>query len=97
MASSRDLELALSSAVPKTRGDMETLPLLSADGNLEAATALAKSKKNKLEVKVLGMTCAACSSSVENALMRLPGVLSASVALLQNKAEVLFDAQLVKV
>lgn len=97
MAHSRDLELALSSVVPKTGGDVETLPLLSADGNQAGDTALVKSKKNKLEVKVLGMTCAACSSSVENALRRLPGVLSASVALLQNKAEVLFDAQLVKV
>lgn len=45
---------------------------------------------------VTGMTCAACSNSVESALLAVDGVLKASVALLQNKAFVVFDAQLVK-
>ncbi|KAM0058092.1 putative P-type Cu(+) transporter [Helianthus debilis subsp. tardiflorus] len=43
------------------------------------------------------MTCAACSTSVEGALMSLNGVVSASVALLQHKADVLFDPNLIKV
>ncbi|MBA0620015.1 hypothetical protein Godav_005790, partial [Gossypium davidsonii] len=42
------------------------------------------------------MTCAACSNSVEAALKNINGVLRASVALLQNRADVVFDPTLVK-
>ncbi|KAI3781141.1 hypothetical protein L2E82_11142 [Cichorium intybus] len=49
----------------------------------------------RIQVRVTGMTCAACSNSVEGALMSLKGVVSASVALLQNKADVVFDPNLV--
>ncbi|CAN0877605.1 Copper-transporting ATPase RAN1 [Linum grandiflorum] len=42
------------------------------------------------------MTCAACSNSVESALRGINGVVSASVALLQNRADVVFDPSLVK-
>ncbi|XP_031484273.1 cation-transporting ATPase HMA5 [Nymphaea colorata] len=55
-----------------------------------------RSSARKVQVKVTGMTCAACSNSVEKALSGLPGVLRASVALLQNKADVLFDPSLLK-
>nr|QGP73769.1 Copper-exporting ATPase [Sedum alfredii] len=51
----------------------------------------------RLQIRITGMTCAACSNSVESALTSLNGVVSASVALLQNKAEVLFDPSVVKV
>lgn len=51
----------------------------------------------RIQVGVTGMTCAACSNSVEGALMGLKGVAKASVALLQNKADVVFDPDLVKV
>ncbi|KAK9074949.1 hypothetical protein SSX86_003268 [Deinandra increscens subsp. villosa] len=50
----------------------------------------------RIQVKVTGMTCAACSNSVEGAVMSLNGVVSASVALLQHKADVVFDPNLVK-
>lgn len=50
----------------------------------------------KIEVKVEGMTCAACSTSVEKALLKLPGVSFASVALLQNKAVVEYDPARIK-
>ncbi|XP_076904127.1 copper-transporting ATPase RAN1-like [Bidens hawaiensis] len=50
----------------------------------------------RIQVKVTGMTCAACSNSVEGALMSLNGVVSASVALLQHKADVVFDPSLLK-
>lgn len=43
------------------------------------------------------MTCAACSNSVELALKSVDGVAGATVALLQNKAEVLYNPNLVKV
>ncbi|KAK4420983.1 Copper-transporting ATPase RAN1 [Sesamum alatum] len=49
-----------------------------------------------IQVRVTGMTCAACSNSVESALMSLNGVVKASVALLQNKAVVTFDPALVE-
>lgn len=51
----------------------------------------------RIQVRVTGMTCAACSTSVEGALMGVNGVVKASVALLQNKADVVFDPTLVKV
>ncbi|KAK9152500.1 hypothetical protein Syun_010809 [Stephania yunnanensis] len=50
----------------------------------------------RVQVRVTGMTCAACSGSVEAALVAIPGVVSASVALLQNRADVVFDPSLVK-
>ncbi|CAA2998626.1 copper-transporting ATPase RAN1 [Olea europaea subsp. europaea] len=50
----------------------------------------------RIQVSVTGMTCAACSNSVESALMSINGVVKASVALLQNRADVTFDPALVK-
>ncbi|CAE6219913.1 unnamed protein product [Arabidopsis arenosa] len=50
----------------------------------------------KIQVGITGMTCAACSNSVEGALMNVNGVFKASVALLQNRADVVFDPNLVK-
>ncbi|XP_078428672.1 copper-exporting ATPase / responsive-to-antagonist 1 / copper-transporting ATPase (RAN1) [Wolffia australiana] len=50
-----------------------------------------------LQVKVTGMTCSACSNSVEAALAAVPGVSSAAVSLLQNVARVVFDPDLVTV
>ncbi|KAF6137590.1 hypothetical protein GIB67_031869 [Kingdonia uniflora] len=49
-----------------------------------------------IQVRVTGMTCAACSTSVEGAISGINGVVRASVALLQNKADVVFDPKLVK-
>lgn len=51
----------------------------------------------RIQVRVTGMTCAACSNSVEAALLGVNGVVRASVALLQNRADVVFDPSLVKV
>lgn len=51
----------------------------------------------RIQVRVSGMTCAACSNSVEVALKSVDGVIGASVALLQNKADVVFNRNLVKV
>ncbi|KAL8199531.1 hypothetical protein R6Q57_013099 [Mikania cordata] len=49
----------------------------------------------RIQVRITGMTCAACSNSVEGAIRSLNGVVSASVALLQNKADVVFYSNLV--
>ncbi|ESW30878.1 hypothetical protein PHAVU_002G190000 [Phaseolus vulgaris] len=50
----------------------------------------------RIQVRITGMTCAACSNSVETALRSVDGVTHASVALLQNKADVIFNPSLVK-
>ncbi|XP_027346691.1 copper-transporting ATPase RAN1-like [Abrus precatorius] len=50
----------------------------------------------RIQVRITGMTCAACSNSVEAALKSVNGVVDASVALLQHKAEVVFKPSLVK-
>ncbi|WOL16489.1 copper-transporting ATPase RAN1 [Canna indica] len=50
----------------------------------------------RIQVRVAGMTCSACTSAVEGAISALPGVARASVSLLQNKAHVVFDPSLVK-
>lgn len=50
----------------------------------------------RIQVSVGGMTCSACSNSVESALLAVNGVFNASVALLQNKAEIIFDPHLLK-
>ena len=44
---------------------------------------------------VLGMSCAACSARVENAVSKVPGVSSCSVNLLTNSMQV--DGDLLKV
>ncbi|KAI5679484.1 hypothetical protein M9H77_00711 [Catharanthus roseus] len=61
----------------------------------ENLTELSENLK-RIQVRVTGMTCAACSNSVEGALSALGGVVKASVALLQNRADVIFDPNLVK-
>lgn len=43
------------------------------------------------QLRVNGMSCSACSSAVERALLNVPGVHSASVALLQQSAQVAYD------
>lgn len=79
--------------------DLESVPLLSQADEAPSGTSVVEiaSSEEKVEVKIVGMTCSACSTSVEKALMRLTGVRSASVALLQNKAEVIYDSSLLKV
>ncbi|XP_024357608.1 copper-transporting ATPase RAN1 [Physcomitrium patens] len=82
-----------------SKGSIENLPLLNKVGSnsfslSDASLQVAETKK-RLEVSVIGMTCAACSSSVENALGLLKGVESATVALLQNRAVVVYDSAIV--
>ncbi|XP_047308601.1 copper-transporting ATPase RAN1-like [Impatiens glandulifera] len=74
-------------------GDLEDVRLLDAFDRQEEG--LGQGIK-RIQVSVTGMTCAACSNSVEGALRSVNGVLRASVALLQNKADVVFDPTLVK-
>lgn len=47
--------------------------------------------------RVLGMTCSACSGSVEKAIKRLPGIHEAVIDALNNRAQILFYPKLVDV
>ncbi|XP_052181155.1 copper-transporting ATPase RAN1 isoform X2 [Diospyros lotus] len=84
-------------ATDEEAGDLEGVRLL--DSYEAAAPAedegLGKGAK-RIQLRVTGMTCAACSNSVEGALRSVEGVLWASVALLQKKADVVFDPNLLK-
>jgi copper chaperone CopZ len=78
--------------------ETEMVPLIhSPSPSSSSHSDRSSSGKEKVEVRVLGMTCAACSNSVEKAVLRLNGALSASVSLLQNKAIVEYDPARVKV
>ncbi|MQL94187.1 hypothetical protein Taro_026841 [Colocasia esculenta] len=65
---------------------------VAAEGEVAAGGGATRS----VQVRVTGMTCSACSTSVEVALTALPGVAGASVSLLQNTARVVFDPSLVQ-
>ena len=51
----------------------------------------------KIDLKITGMSCAACSGRIEKALNKLPGVQHAVVNLAIEKATVEFDASQIKV
>lgn len=110
--SRRDIQLTritghiLGSSEDAENEEMEGVRLLdSYDDDEENAHFLSKiegggsgdSGLRKIQVGVTGMTCAACSNAVEGALMSVSGVFKASVALLQNRADVVFDPKLIKV
>ncbi|XP_057471748.1 copper-transporting ATPase RAN1-like [Actinidia eriantha] len=96
----RNLQLTVAAggrrqASDEESGDLEDVRLLDSyeDGNSDKFEGLGM---KRIQVRITGMTCAACSNSVEGALRNVDGVLRASVALLQNKADVVFDPNLVK-
>lgn len=45
----------------------------------------------KIILKISGMTCGGCRAGAENALKKVPGVLSARVSLERAEAEVEYD------
>ena len=49
--------------------------------------------KNKIELNVVGMTCAACSARVEKALNKKEGVNKAVINLLGEKATIEYDSE----
>lgn len=48
-------------------------------------------KQNKITIKILGMTCAACSNRVDKVLNKMEGVVSASVNLATESAQIEYD------
>ncbi|XP_058096612.1 copper-transporting ATPase RAN1 [Magnolia sinica] len=86
------------SARPDSDDDLEDVRLLDSydrGGDGQAGSDGGEGMR-KIEVRVTGMTCAACSNSVEAAIGAIDGVRNATVSLLQNKAHVVFDPKLVK-
>ncbi|CAI8617734.1 unnamed protein product [Vicia faba] len=72
-------------------GDLEDVRLLDSYDKHDV-----HDETRRIQVRITGMTCAACSNSVEAALKSVDGVVEASVALLQNKADVVFNRNLAK-
>jgi len=54
-----------------------------------------KEEREKVTLKIGGMTCASCAATVENALKKADGVYSASVNIATEKAAVEFDPRVV--
>lgn len=54
-------------------------------------------EEEEAHVRVMGMTCSACTSAVEAAVSARRGVRRVAVSLLQNRARVVFAPALVKV
>ncbi|KAG9438983.1 hypothetical protein H6P81_019148 [Aristolochia fimbriata] len=74
--------------------DLEDVRLLDSydeRGEERKGKGISNDGTRRIQVQVTGMTCAACSNSVESAITAVGGVVRASVALLQNKADVVFD------
>ncbi|KAK0590299.1 hypothetical protein LWI29_025120 [Acer saccharum] len=93
--SMRDLQLTEVNGA--AADDMEDVRLLdSYEDRTEDNLLRIEEGMKRIQVRITGMTCAACSTSVEGALMAVNGVVKASVALLQNKADVVFDPNSVK-
>ncbi|TKY59689.1 Copper-transporting ATPase RAN1 [Spatholobus suberectus] len=90
--STGDLQLTSAGAGDEYSDNLEEVRLLdSYDKN-----DVVEDGTKRIQVRITGMTCAACSNSVEAALKSVNGVTDASVALLQNKADVVFNPSLVK-
>lgn len=93
----KDLQLTSSRAADDSHAaDLEDARLLDHYDDSGGSPDRTTRNSRRIQVSVGGMTCAACSNSVESALLAVNGVFKASVALLQNKADIVFDHDLVK-
>ncbi|KAJ6802166.1 copper-transporting ATPase RAN1-like [Iris pallida] len=91
----QDLQLTSISIRSDELEEVGLLDPLSDEEEEEEAEERGRSLR-RIEVRVTGMTCSACTSSVEAAVAGVRGVAEASVSLLQNKASVVFDPNLAK-
>ncbi|OYW31979.1 MAG: copper-transporting ATPase, partial [Methyloversatilis sp. 12-65-5] len=67
-------------------GDASVTPAALRDAVAKAGYAV---KQHDVRLNIAGMTCASCVARVEKALLRVPGVLSATVNLATESAEVI--------
>ncbi|MQL94330.1 hypothetical protein Taro_027001 [Colocasia esculenta] len=78
--------------------NVDTIREAIEDAGFEAAVIEAESNKKTIQVcrmRIKGMTCASCSTTVESALQGVHGVQKALVALATEEAEVRYDPKLV--
>lgn len=61
----------------------------------EVPSLISKQKQTKVFLNVGGMTCAACSGTIERGLNSTDGVFSCKVSLLTESAEVLYDSTVI--
>ncbi len=55
------------------------------------ATLIPPIRSDEITLRIYGMTCASCTSTVENELGKMPGINSVAVALATETAKVVFD------
>jgi copper ion binding protein len=92
-------EVVFDSAVVSAAGLCEAIESVGFNASIEQevseASPATRQTLYRLEMSIEGMTCAACSGAVERCLLALDGVSSASVSLLQGRAEVFFDREVI--
>ncbi|KAI9435322.1 copper P-type ATPase CtaA [Lactarius indigo] len=55
------------------------------------ATLIPPTRSDEITLRIYGMTCASCTSTVETELAKMPGITSVAVALATETAKVVFD------
>jgi len=65
--------------------------------DLEASRGEEEEETEVALFSVIGMTCSACTGSVEKAIKKLPGIHEAAVDVLNNRAQVIFSPRFVSV
>ncbi|KAH9022104.1 copper P-type ATPase CtaA [Lactarius deliciosus] len=55
------------------------------------ATLIPPTRSDEITLRIYGMTCASCTSTVETELSKMPGITSVAVALATETAKVVFD------
>ncbi|KAI0035302.1 copper P-type ATPase CtaA [Vararia minispora EC-137] len=59
------------------------------------ATLIPKARADELTLRIYGMTCSSCTSTVEEQLMAMPGISGVAVSLTTETAKVVYDPSLV--
>jgi Cu+-exporting ATPase len=68
--------------------------LLHSSSDLEMLIPVNIDKKS-VTLKIEGMTCSSCVASIERKVHRLPGILDCKVALLAERADIVYDANII--
>ncbi|EFJ05650.1 hypothetical protein SELMODRAFT_431418 [Selaginella moellendorffii] len=74
---------------------VETIREANVDAGFDATVLKDSIEQSVCRIRVRGMTCTSCSGAIEAALRKIPGVVSAVVALATEQAELFYDASVV--
>jgi len=75
---------------------VKEVKLQSAEGRKTSLIKEREAKSNRIDLPIVGMSCASCASTIQRDLGDLKGVERASVNFANSKATVLFQPQLIK-